>query len=468
MKFSPTLQDLTLLLLGTGTSSSLPSIGCLTNPRSGCWCCRSTLLKDDPKYSTEYRKNERRNTSAVVRIPYPQDDHRRERVILVDCGKTFFSGALEHWPKQGLREIDAVLLTHAHADACLGLDDLRGWTLRGHIQASIPIYCTKDTFVEVQKAFPYLTDVGKATGGGDIPALTWHIIDPSEPFDLFGIEIVPLPVEHGKFFTTPPKPFLCSGFLFNRQICYLSDVSGIPDSVWATLDHHLDLPFSRTSSSSARTNEIESTLPVVNGTSSSSTTTTTTTGADAGASSKPRLQALVVDCLRLEPFTSHFGLGQAVETAERLGARKTYLIGFGHRTSHTAWVHATRLLASPSTTSRDLASGSSRQADEGEDRPVLFHELYNGHEDATKEDVEVFGRTAVKVVEKWERDEARFARTGRGGRGGENGVAGSGVDAGPDATTRRGVWIRPSCDGMNIRVGRDGRTVTDDEYGDEA
>lgn len=42
------------------------------------------------------------------------------------CGKTFYMGALEFWEKKGLREIDAVLLTHPHADAILGLDDLRG------------------------------------------------------------------------------------------------------------------------------------------------------------------------------------------------------------------------------------------------------------------------------------------------------------------------------------------------------
>ncbi len=31
------------------------------------------------------------------------------------CGKTFYTAALEHWPKQGWREIDALLITHAHA-----------------------------------------------------------------------------------------------------------------------------------------------------------------------------------------------------------------------------------------------------------------------------------------------------------------------------------------------------------------
>ena len=39
---------------------------------------------------------------------------------------------------------------------------LTGWTLRGAIQPSIPIYLTQETFTEVSKAFPYLTNAGKA------------------------------------------------------------------------------------------------------------------------------------------------------------------------------------------------------------------------------------------------------------------------------------------------------------------
>ena len=38
------------------------------------------------------------------------------RTIVIDVGKSFLPAATEWFPKYGLRRIDAVLITHAHAD----------------------------------------------------------------------------------------------------------------------------------------------------------------------------------------------------------------------------------------------------------------------------------------------------------------------------------------------------------------
>lgn len=43
------------------------------------------------------------------------------RTIVIDVGKNFQAAAVEWFPKYGLRRIDAVLITHAHADGALSL-----------------------------------------------------------------------------------------------------------------------------------------------------------------------------------------------------------------------------------------------------------------------------------------------------------------------------------------------------------
>lgn len=98
---------------------------------------------------------------------------------------------------------------------------------------------------------------------------------------------------------------MCSGFLFNRQICYLSDVSAVPPPVYRLLSQYVELP----------------TSPSVTGVSEN--------GLEKNEDNqKPKLQVLIVDCLRLEEFTSHYGLGKAVETIRKLGAKKNYLVSF--------------------------------------------------------------------------------------------------------------------------------------------
>lgn len=49
----------------------------------------------------------------------------QESCILIDCGKTFRDGLLRLFPQHGLKTVSSLLLTHGHADAILGLDDIR-------------------------------------------------------------------------------------------------------------------------------------------------------------------------------------------------------------------------------------------------------------------------------------------------------------------------------------------------------
>ncbi|KAH9891002.1 beta-lactamase-like protein [Cubamyces lactineus] len=291
--FSPALGDgaVEVILLGTGTSSTIPHVDCLTAPPGAkkCRTCWSTL-------HPEGKKNIRRNTSAVLRVPKQDGDLA---TIVIDVGKSFQQAAVEWFPKYGLRKIDAVLITHAHADAMNGLDDLRGWTLHGAIQPYIDVYVSMDTYDEVKRAFPYLISKEFASGGGDVPEFNWHIIDDRAPFQLHdtGIWIHPFngafsapPCEELELLTKPePTPYFCFGFTVQNALTYISDTSHIPDEAW---------DYIRASHSGGR--------PPV----------------------------LVLDCLRLEPHKSHLSLAQAVDVARRMGAPRTYLTGFSHEVSH--------------------------------------------------------------------------------------------------------------------------------------
>ncbi|RDX56205.1 hypothetical protein OH76DRAFT_1396546 [Lentinus brumalis] len=311
-------EPVELILLGTGTSSTLPHVDCLTRPPTvkQCRACTATLRPDG-------RKNKRGNTSAVLRV---RGRDGEPKTIVIDVGKSFMQSAVEWFPKYGLRHIDAVLITHGHADAMNGLDDLRGWTLGGAIQPHVDIYLTEETFESVKIAFPYLVQKEFATGGGDVPEFRWHFIADRQPFEIegTGITVRPFAVPHGFCGAKRMKPaailpdhgapafenssspwssglpgtpvatgvstptqeeFLCLGFIVQDAVTYMSDVSRIPPDVMDLLQSH-------------------------------------------------RTPVLILDCLYLKPHKSHLSLQQSVEYARLLGAQRTYLVGFSHEVAH--------------------------------------------------------------------------------------------------------------------------------------
>lgn len=214
-----------VLFLGTGTSGQVPAIHCVTKPDfGGCAACEDATLHPSGK-------NRRGCTAVAVVGRHSHDTH--DSTILIDCGKTFYSNAIVHFPRNGIRSIRAVLLTHAHADAILGLDDLRAWTMGGVIQQFVDIYLTQECMAVVEAMFPYLVDRSKSTGGGDVPTLRWNIINKDVPFVLPSSEgrkevvVQPLPVLHGYIGRT--LPFWSLGFRID-SFSYISDCHEIPSS----------------------------------------------------------------------------------------------------------------------------------------------------------------------------------------------------------------------------------------------
>ncbi|EPX73704.1 hydrolase [Schizosaccharomyces octosporus yFS286] len=219
-----------ILFLGTGTSNGIPNVCCLNVPNPTCRVCTASL-------TSEGRKNKRNNTGAIVQID--AEGWSRPKTILIDCGKTFYMAAMEFMVKHKIRNIDAVLLTHAHADAINGLDDLRAWTSGGVVQDTMKIYLTKDTFVSISRSFPYMVDVSQATGGGSVPTFDYRIFNPEEPFELEGLDVttIPLPVHHGVYFSPGKEsvPFINMGFRIG-DLSYISDCNYIPPKTKYLMD----------------------------------------------------------------------------------------------------------------------------------------------------------------------------------------------------------------------------------------
>ncbi|MFS7974517.1 putative metallo-beta-lactamase, ribonuclease Z/Hydroxyacylglutathione hydrolase [Helianthus anomalus] len=97
-----------IIFMGTGTSEGIPRVSCLTDPLKKCPVCAKAVEPGN--------KNRRLNTSILIRFPKPSGTCN----ILIDAGKFFYQSALRWFPTYGIRTIDAVVITHSHADAIGG------------------------------------------------------------------------------------------------------------------------------------------------------------------------------------------------------------------------------------------------------------------------------------------------------------------------------------------------------------
>ncbi|KMZ64799.1 Metal-dependent hydrolase, beta-lactamase superfamily [Zostera marina] len=204
-----------LIFLGTGCSSYVPSGMCLLKPSEPpCDVCFQSM-----SISPENNPNYRCNTSLL--IDYRPGDCD-PRYILIDIGKTFRETVLRWFTHYKIPQVDSIILTHEHADACHGLDDLRAMqnTISVNEVVPLPIYLNQFTMDSIARKFPYLV----AKKSKDID---WKIIEScsEKSFVASGLQFVPLQVMHG-------EDYVALAFLFGEKfkVAYLSDVSRIPQN----------------------------------------------------------------------------------------------------------------------------------------------------------------------------------------------------------------------------------------------
>ncbi|MBX3421239.1 MAG: MBL fold metallo-hydrolase [Pirellulaceae bacterium] len=178
------------ILLGTGTSVGVPTIGC------GCEVCRST----NPR-------NCRTRTAAIAGLP--------EGNLLFDTPPDLRQQLL----RENIGIVHAVAFTHDHADHLMGLDDLRLFPFR--LGGPVPLYCEPNVQQRIAKTFDYAFNDGPQTHPGAIPSLTFHAIG-TEPFHVLGAQVRPLRMLHG-------PNFQVLGFRLGN-IAFCTDTNYIPES----------------------------------------------------------------------------------------------------------------------------------------------------------------------------------------------------------------------------------------------
>jgi phosphoribosyl 1,2-cyclic phosphate phosphodiesterase len=232
-----------ITFLGTGTSHGVPMIGC------NCAVCRS----DNPK-------NKRRRCSLYVQaggkhLLFDTPPDLRDQVL------TF-----------GVERVDAVFITHPHADHIFGFDDIRRFSdlQKGHIA----VYGSPETITSMRAKFDYVDKPSHSFGG--VPRVVFT--EMSSPVETGGARVTPVPVMHGEE--------RIYGFRVDaegKSLVYIPDCSGIPPESFQWLE---------------------------------------------------KLDVMILDGLRPGKHATHFSIGECVEHLQRIGAKRSFLTHLTHHSDH--------------------------------------------------------------------------------------------------------------------------------------
>ncbi len=258
-----------MTLMGTGTSHGVPVIGCR------CKVCRSLDEKDS-----------RLRCSALISGPAD---------VLVDITPEFRIQALRH----GISRLDAVFLTHSHADHLHGIDDLRVFShsrpfdpFNRHGSETegegLPVYSGRHTIEDIKFRFDYIFKyIGQGGGKPKLNTVCADSFDLENPITVGSLKVLQVPLKHGYLDD--------SGWLFMEEkdhgscgsIAYLTDVSFVPEESFCLIRDAVCRP-----------------------------------------------NHLVIDGLRILEHSTHFSFEQALAAADRINPRNVYLTHITHNLFH--------------------------------------------------------------------------------------------------------------------------------------
>ncbi|MCX7799951.1 MAG: MBL fold metallo-hydrolase [Fimbriimonadales bacterium] len=179
------------VVLGSGTSTGVPCLG----------------IDYPAEFLADPRNHRTRPSLAVL---------GREATLLVDCTPDLRTQLL----REGIRRVDAVVLTHSHADHMMGMDDLR--PLCRVLGRPMPIYTHQRYLDDVRRVFPYA--FRSFPEGIEVPR--FDLAEMPDRLEVGDIQAERLDVLHGDW------PVLA---LRIADFAYVTDVSAIPPPAWRRL-----------------------------------------------------------------------------------------------------------------------------------------------------------------------------------------------------------------------------------------
>jgi len=231
-----------ITVLGSGTSTGIPMLGCK------CDVCKSQDVK-----------NKRLRSSILLQID--------EVKILVDTTPDLRTQFLNN----DIDDIDAVIITHDHADHLHGIDDLRPLCF----EHPLSIYTSKNCEKDIKTRFPYMFKE-KHPDAGSIPVISLETVELGKSFDIKGVSF--------EFFLLPHGPFTTLGFV-QGGFAYLIDCSDIPPSTLQLLK-------------------------------------------------EKNLELLIIDCVQRPPHKTHLNVDKAFNFIREISPKQAGLIHMGHGLEH--------------------------------------------------------------------------------------------------------------------------------------